>query len=78
MCCFLEICREVGEAPPLGLIRKENSRRHGRDRTAWMLSERISTWHDNLVAGHTLGGKLVTVAVVAQQGVLLAGEWLVG
>lgn len=39
---------------------------------------RSSTWHDNLVAGHTLGGKLVTVAVVAQQGVLLAGERLVG
>lgn len=37
----------------------------------------VSTWHDDLVAGHTLGGELVAVAVVAEQGVLLAGERLV-
>lgn len=37
----------------------------------------VSTWHDDLVAGHALGGELVAVAVVAEQGVLLAGERLV-
>lgn len=36
------------------------------------------TWHDNLVAGDTLGGEFVTVAVVAEQRVILAGEGLVG
>lgn len=37
----------------------------------------VSTWHDDLVAGHTLGGELVAVAVVAEQSILLAGERLV-
>ena len=36
-----------------------------------------STWHDRLVTGHTLGRDLVAVAVVAQQGLVLAGEGLV-
>lgn len=35
------------------------------------------TWHDNLVAGDTLGGEFVTVAVVAEQSVVLAGERLI-
>lgn len=35
------------------------------------------TWHNDLVAGYTLGGELVTVAVVAEQRVVLAGEGLV-
>lgn len=35
-------------------------------------------WHDDLVTGHTFGGELVAVAVVAQQGVVLTGEGLVG
>lgn len=37
----------------------------------------MNTWHDSLVAGHTLGGKLVAVAVAAHQRVLLVGEGLV-
>ena len=37
----------------------------------------LPTWHHNLVAGHTLGGELVAVAVVAEQRVVLAGEGLV-
>lgn len=37
----------------------------------------VTTWHDRLVAGHTLGGILVAVAVAAHQRVLLAGEGLV-
>lgn len=37
----------------------------------------ISTWFDYLVAGHTLGGVLVAVAVAAHQSVGLAGEGLV-
>lgn len=32
------------------------------------------TWHDDLVAGHALGGELITVAVIAEQRVILAGE----
>lgn len=35
------------------------------------------TWHDNLVAGYTLGGEFITVAVVAEQSVVLAGEGLI-
>lgn len=35
------------------------------------------TWHDSLVAGHTLGGILAAVAVAAHQRLLLAGEGLV-
>lgn len=35
------------------------------------------TWHDDLVAGDTFGGELVTVAVVAEQGLILAGEGLI-
>lgn len=35
------------------------------------------TWHDDLIAGDALGGELVAVAVVAEQGVVLAGERLV-
>lgn len=35
------------------------------------------TWHDNLVAGYTLGGEFVTVAVIAEQSVILVGEGLV-
>lgn len=35
------------------------------------------TWHDNLVAGYTLGGELITVAVIAEQRVILAGERLI-
>ena len=37
----------------------------------------MGTWHDALVAGHTLGRELIVVAVVAQQRLLLAGEGLV-
>lgn len=37
----------------------------------------VGTWHDGLVAGHTLGRELIAVAVVAQQRLLLAGEGLV-
>lgn len=37
----------------------------------------MCTWHDGLVAGHTLGGELIAVTVVAQQRLLLAGEGLV-
>lgn len=37
----------------------------------------VSTWHDCLVAGHTLGGELVAVAVAAHQRVVLVGEGLV-
>lgn len=35
-------------------------------------------WHDDLVTGHAFGGELVAVAVVAQQGVVLTGERLIG
>lgn len=35
------------------------------------------TWHDDLVAGDAFGGELVTVAVVAEQGLVLAGEGLI-
>lgn len=35
------------------------------------------TWHDNFVAGYTLGGELITVAVIAEQLVVLAGERLI-
>lgn len=35
------------------------------------------TWHDDLVAGYTFGGELITVAVVAEQGLVLAGEGLI-
>lgn len=35
------------------------------------------TWHDDLVAGYTLGGELITVAVIAEQRVILAGERLI-
>lgn len=35
------------------------------------------TWHDDLVAGYTLGRELITVAVIAEQRVILAGERLV-
>lgn len=38
---------------------------------------RTFTWHDDLVAGHALGGELIAVAVIAEQGVLLAGERLI-
>lgn len=37
----------------------------------------IFTWHDDLVTGYTLGWELITVAVIAEQGVILAGEGLV-
>lgn len=35
------------------------------------------TWHDNLVAGDAFGGELITVAVVAEQRLVLAGEGLI-
>lgn len=35
------------------------------------------TWHDDLVAGNTLGRELVAVAVIAEQRVILAGERLI-
>lgn len=35
------------------------------------------TWHDDFVAGYTLGGELITVAVVAEQRVILAGKRLI-
>lgn len=35
------------------------------------------TWHDDLVAGYTLGGELITVALIAEQRVILAGERLI-
>lgn len=35
------------------------------------------TWHDDLVASYTLGGELVTVAVIAEQRFILAGEGLI-
>lgn len=31
-------------------------------------------WHDDLVTGDTFGGELITVAVVAEQSIILAGE----
>lgn len=37
----------------------------------------VSTWHDSLVAGHTLGGKFIAVTVAAHQSVILASEGLV-
>lgn len=37
----------------------------------------VTTWHDYLVAGRALGGKLVAVAAAAHQRVALAGEGLV-
>lgn len=37
----------------------------------------VSTWHDCLVAGHTLGGKFIAVTIAAHQSVILAGEGLV-
>lgn len=37
----------------------------------------VTTWHDCLVAGRALGGKLIAVAVAAHQRVALAGEGLV-
>lgn len=37
----------------------------------------VTTWHDCLVAGHTLGGKLVAEAVAAHERVVLAGEGLI-
>lgn len=37
----------------------------------------VTTWHDHLVAGGALGGKLGAVAVAAHQRVTLAGEGLV-
>lgn len=37
----------------------------------------VATWHDRLVAGRALGGKLVAVAVAAHQRITLAGEGLV-
>lgn len=36
------------------------------------------TWHDCLLAGNAFGGELAAVAVIAQQLLALAGEWLVG
>lgn len=38
----------------------------------------ICTRHDGFIAGHTFGGELVAVAVVAQKSIVLAGEGLVG
>lgn len=35
------------------------------------------TWHDDLVAGDTFGGELITVAVITEQGLILAGEGLI-
>lgn len=35
------------------------------------------SWHDDLVTGDTFGGELITVAVVAEQRIILAGERLV-
>lgn len=35
------------------------------------------TWHDDLVTGYTLGGELITVAVIAEQCIILAGERLI-
>lgn len=32
------------------------------------------TWHDNLVTGYTLGGEFITVAVIAEQCIILASE----
>lgn len=37
----------------------------------------LFTWHDDLVAGDAFGGELVTVAVIAEQGLVLAGEGLI-
>lgn len=37
----------------------------------------VTTWHDHLVAGGALGGKLIAVAVAAHQRITLAGEGLV-
>lgn len=37
----------------------------------------IFTWHDDLVAGDTFGGEFVTVTVIAEQRLILAGEWLI-
>lgn len=33
--------------------------------------------HDGFIAGHTFGGELVAVAVIAQKSIILAGEGLV-
>lgn len=35
------------------------------------------TWHDDLVTGYALGRELVTVAVVAEQSIILAGKWFI-
>lgn len=37
----------------------------------------VITWHDCLVAGHTLGRKFIAVAVAAHQPFVLAGEGFV-
>lgn len=38
----------------------------------------VLTWHDRLVAGHALGGKLVAEAVAAHERIVLASERFVG
>lgn len=35
------------------------------------------TWHDDLVAGNTLRWELIAVAVIAEQGLILAGKGLI-
>lgn len=35
------------------------------------------TWHDDLVTGDAFGGELITIAVVAEQRLVLAGEGLI-
>lgn len=49
------------------------------DETALMPSrtcilEFSCAWHDNLVTGYTLGGEFITVAVIAEQCIILASE----
>lgn len=38
---------------------------------------RTFTWHDDFVTGDAFGGELITVAVVAEQRLVLAGEGLI-
>ncbi len=42
-----------------------------------MCADAIHTRHDSFIAGHTFGGELVAVAVIAQKSIVLAGEGLV-
>lgn len=42
-----------------------------------MCADVIHTRHDGFIAGHTFGGELIAVAVIAQKSIILAGEGLI-